>query len=214
VILPLVIFYVLVAMRIKMSYIRYYLPVMGLLVLPVGAFVAQVFTLKVKWLFCSSLLLVMGCYGLSLMYCVAMDMELINDTRNQAAQWFNENVKKDTQVLSLIRYPFGLKLSKFGYPTVDNWKVPPLQVLLANQDKLPDYIVITYSWLTISTPEATEFKEALLQGKTGYSKVAAFSSKGFIFPRRNWLSIASWPMMSHFEEISPEITVMKKNHVQ
>jgi hypothetical protein len=211
VILPFIIFYVLVAMRIKMSYIRYYLPVMGLLYLPVGAFVAQLFALKVKWLSRISLLFVIGCYLLSLMYCFAMDIELINDSRNQAAQWFKENVKKNTPVLSLIRYPYGLKLSKFGYPTIDNWKVPPVQVLLDNQKNLPDYIVLSNNWLTLAAPEAAAYKEALLGGKAGYSKAAAFASKGFIFPRRNWLSIASWPNPSRFGEISPEIIVMQKN---
>jgi hypothetical protein len=211
VVLPLVVFYTLVVMRIKMSYIRYYLPIMGMFFLPVGAFAAQLFTLKTRWLSRISLGLVAGCYILSLMYCVAMDMELINDSRNQAAEWFKTNVKINTPVLSLIRYPYGLKLSKFGYPTVDHWKVPPVEVLLANQEKLPDYIVLSNNWLTISGPEAAEFKNALLQNKTAYTNAAVFRSKGFMSPRRNWLTLASWPMKSYFGEISPEIILMRKN---
>jgi hypothetical protein len=210
VILPLILFYVLVSMRIQMSYIRYYLPVMGLVYLPVGAFIAQLFTWKTKWLSRLSFVLVIGCYLLSLMYCIAMDMELINDSRNQAAEWFKSNVKKDTPVLSLIRYPYALKLSKFGYPTIDHWKVPPLQVLLANQGELPEYIVVSNDWLTIMTPQAAEFRKALLQEKTRYSRAAVFKSKGFMFSQRNWLSIAAWPLFPHCDEVSPEIIIMKK----
>ncbi|MBM4103347.1 MAG: glycosyltransferase family 39 protein [Planctomycetes bacterium] len=210
VILPLVIFYVLVSMRIHMSYIRYYLPVMGVFFLPVGAYIAQLFSVKVTWVRRPALALIALCYVLSLMNCLAMDMELINDSRNQAAEWFKTNVKQNTPVLSLIRYPFGLKLSKFGYPTIDNWKVPPLQVLLDNQKNLPEYIVISNNWLTISTPDAAAFKESLLEGRAGFTKTAEFGSKGYMYPRRNWLSIAVWPMPSRFEEISPEIIVMKK----
>jgi hypothetical protein len=211
VLLPLIVFYVLVTMRIKMGYIRYYLPVMGVFFLPVGAGIAQLFSVKITWIRRPAFAVIALCYVLSLMYCIAMDLELINDSRNQAAEWFKANVKQNTPVLSLIRYPFGLKLSKFGYSTIDNWKVPPLQVLLDNQKNLPEYVVLTYEWLTIFTPEAAEYKKALLEGRAGYSNVAVFKSKGFIFPRKNWLTLASWPIQSHFEEISPPITVMQKN---
>jgi hypothetical protein len=211
VIVPLILFYVLVSMRIHMSYIRYYLPVMGLLYLPVGIFIAHLFTLKVKWLSRVSLLLVGACYMLSMMYCFSIDMELIHDSRYQAAEWFKANVNKDTTVFSLIRYPYGLQLSKFGYPKMDEWAVPPLQDLQDNQDNLPEYIVLSNSnWLTIATPEAVEYKKALLEGTAGYSNAAEFRSKGFMSPRKNWLTIASWPIQSHFEEISPEIIVMQK----
>lgn len=211
VILPLVIFYILVSMRIQMSYIRYYLPVMGLLYLPVGAFVSQAFADRTKRLPRLSLVLIGICFLLSLTYCISHDMELMNDTRNRAAGWFRENVKENTSVLSLIRYPFGLKISKYGYPTIDHWKVPPLQTLLANQDKLPEYIVLSSNWLTIATPQAAEFKTALLEGKTNYAKAAEFKTKGFIYPRRNWLAIAAWPKYPRCEEISPEIIIMQKN---
>ena len=194
-----------------MSYIRYYLPIMGLFFLPVGAFIAQLFTVKVKMAVPVIAWSCGGCYVLSLMYCVAMDIELINDSRNQAAEWFKANVKTNTPVLSLVRYPYGLKLSKFGYPTIDHWKVPPLKVLLENQKNLPEYIVISNNWLTIATPEAAEYKKALLEGTAGYSKVAEFKSKGFISPRKSWMAIASWPFRPNFEEISPEIIMMQKN---
>jgi hypothetical protein len=211
VILPLVLFYVLVSMRIKMSYIRYYLPVTGMFFLPVGALAAQLWTWKAGWPRRAALGLVGGCYVLSLLYCVSMDIELINDSRNQTAEWFKANVQTNTPVLSLVRYPFGPKLSKYGYPTIDQWKVPPLNVLMENQKNLPEFVVFSNDWLTIATPEAAEFKKALLAGTAGYSKTAEFVSKGFIAPRKNWMAMACWPFRSNFEEISPQIVVMRKN---
>lgn len=71
VVLPLIAFYVIVSMRIKMSYIRYYLPVMGLCCLPVGAFVSRLFAARVKPWSHAVLALVCGGYGLSLMGCLA-----------------------------------------------------------------------------------------------------------------------------------------------
>ena len=47
---PLVFFYVFISMRIKMSFIRYCLSVMGLLFVPLGAGMARVLTLKKKWI--------------------------------------------------------------------------------------------------------------------------------------------------------------------
>jgi hypothetical protein len=214
VVLPLVFFYIAVSMRIKMSYIRYYLPVMGLFCLPIGAFVAQLWTLKAKSLRRVSLVLVWGCYLLSIMYCFALDMEMIYDTRNQAAEWIHHRLPKNTQILSLIRGPYGPNLSKYDYPTIEDWTVPPLQVLLEHRRTLPDYILVSYGWLTIMTKEGGEYRQALLEGKAGYSKAASFTTKGFIFPRKNPLSIAAWPLVPHCEEISPPITLMKKNPVE
>lgn len=210
VLFPLVFFYVLVSMRIKMSFIRYYLPIMGLLFLPVGAMVSEFFTLRKKGMFRLCMSLVSGVFVLSILFCIALDCELINDTRNQAADWFKAHVKENTPVLSLVNRPYGPKLTEQGYPMIENWKVPPLELLLRNKQQLPDYLVLSEQWYTIRSDEAKTFRQALLNGQGGYTNVIQLGSKGFLIPKKNALSIACWPLKPNLA-ISPPIIVMKKD---
>ena len=205
---PLVFFYVFISMRVKMTFIRYYLPVIGFLFLPVGASISQLFSLKKKNLFRISVSLISGIYILSLSYCVALNIALINDSRNQTAKWFQNNVNKNTPVLSLINRPYGPKLSKHGYPVIENWNVPPLESLLKNKNRLPDYLVLSTYWHTIKTTEARAFRKALLEGQGGYSKIIQFKQKKAIGPR-NPLSVACWPLRPN-RGVSPMVIVMKK----
>jgi hypothetical protein len=213
VLFPLVAFYVMVSMRIKMSFIRYYLPVMGLCCLPIGAFVSQLFAVRVKpWSYAVTAL-VLGSYGLSLMGCLALDLELIHDSRVQAVAWFEKNVEKDTPVLSLIQRIYGPKLAQRGYRVIENWDVPPLQKLLENTRNLPDYIVLSDGWPNLLSKEADEYKQALLQGKAGYGKLTEFNSKGYDDPHRSVLALACWPRLPRFETVSPRVIVMRKDPV-
>ena len=213
IVFPLVFFYVFVSMQIKMSLIRYYLPVMGLLFLPLGAGIAQVFSMGKKRF--SRIIFIIVSVGLIISgaYCLALDLELINDSRNQTAKWFRANVRTNTPVLSLMKRPYGPKLLKYGYPVIENWKVPPLQNLLQNKNRLPDYLILPLSWHIISTKEAKEFRRALLDDKGGYSKITQFGGGGFLNPRKNTLSVACWPLEPSLS-ISPTVLVMKKDDGQ
>jgi len=209
VVFPLVFFYLLVSMRIKMSYIRYYLPVMGLLYLPVGHFVGQLVA-RHKQAYARILLAGFGLSGvLSASLCLALDIEMIRDSRIQTARWFTEHVPQNTLVLSCIRRPYGPKLQKAGYPMIENWTVPPLEELLAHQSQLPDYIVLSDNWLTIQTPQAQDFRNALLKNQTAYSLAATFRRGDLLNPQKSFFSIASWPLKGG-ENLSPDIFVMKK----
>ena len=207
---PLIFFYVFVAMHIKMSFIRYYLPVIGLLFLPVGAMISDLFTLRNKGVFRLCLSLTGGVFILSIMFCFALDRELINDSRNQTADWFKAHVKEHTPVLSLINRPYGPKLTSQGYPLIENWKVPPLKLLLQNKQQLPDYLVLSTPWYTMNSDEAKAFRKALLDGQGGYTKIIQLRSRGFLNPKRSALSIACWPLNPNLAT-SPAIVIMKKD---
>ena len=211
VLFPLMAFYVMVSMRIKMSYIRYYLPVMGLCCLPIGAFVSQLLALRAKSLARAAIVLVGVAYGLSLMGCLALDLELIHDSRVQAVTWFEKNVEKGTPALSLIQRIYGPKLTQAGYSVIENWEVPPLPRLLENSKSLPEVVILSDGWPNLLSKEADQYKEALLQGKAGYSEVTEFNTLGYDDPHRSILAIASWPRLPRFETVSPRIIVMKKD---
>ena len=112
-----------------------------------------------------------------------------------------------------MKRPYGPKLLKYGYPVIENWKVPPLQNLLQNKNRLPDYLILPLSWHIISTKEAKEFRRALLDDKGGYSKITQFGGGGFLNPRKNTLSVACWPLEPSLS-ISPTVLVMKKDDGQ
>jgi|GEM_PF-1413788 len=211
IVFPLIVFYVMVSMRIKMSYIRYYVPVMGLCCLPIGAFVSRLLAMRAKPLARVAITLVWGCYGLSLMGCLSLDLELIHDSRYQAVTWFEKNVEKSTPVLSLIQRIYGPKLAQGGYPMIENWEVPPLPRLLENSKNLPDYIILSDGWPNLLSQEADQYKEALLQGKAGYSELTEFNSKGYDDPHRSILAVACWPRVPRFETVSPRIIVMRRD---
>jgi len=213
VLLPLVAFYVMVSMRIKMSFIRYYLPVMGLCCLPIGAFVSQLLAVKIKSLRYAAVTLVAVAYGLSLMGCLALDLELIHDSRVQAVAWFEKNVQKDKPVLSLIQRIYGPKLAQSGYRVIENWDVPPLQKLLGSTRSLPDYLILSDGWPNLLSKEADEYKQALLEGKAGYSRLTELNSKGYDDPHRSVLALACWPRLPRFETVSPRVIVMRKDPV-
>lgn len=210
VLFPLIFFYVLVSIRIKMTFIRYCLPVMGILFLPVGVFVSELFSSQKKYVRRISVFVISILFTLSLLFCIALDLEMINDPRTQTAEWFNANVSKNTTVISLIRGWYGPKLQKHDYHVVLNWKVPPLHILLDNIDSLPDYIILTQGrWYTTKSKEAWDFHQALLNGDTGFSEIAQFRSRHFLNPQKNAMAIACWPLKPHLG-IGFPIIVMKK----
>jgi hypothetical protein len=210
VLFPLILFYVLVSMRIKMSYIRYYLPVMGLLYLPVGSMAAYLFEQRQRLWSRAALAAIGMCWVLSALYCAALDAEFIGDARNQTAAWFIQNVKKGTPVLSCIQRPYGPKLNQFGYQMIENWNVPPLEVLLAQQNQLPEYILVSSDWLNLQSPEAKALRKALLDHQTAYQTIATFTHHRLLNPKKKWISIACWPIPPE-NGMSPEIHVLKRH---
>lgn len=207
---PLVFFYVFVSMQIKMSYIRYYLPVMGLFYFPVGCLAAYLFEHRnTQW--SRAALMGMGiCLLLSASYCAALNLALVGDSRNRTAEWFMQNVKKETPVLSCIRRPYGPKLNQHGYRLIENWNVPPLPELLAHQDKLPEYILVSSDWLNLESDAAKAFRQALLKGQTEYTKAAVFYPNKCLNPKKSWVSLACWPI-APLDGISPEVYILKRN---
>lgn len=210
IVFPLVFFYVFVAMQIRMSFIRYYVPVMGLLYLPVGCLAAQLFENRRQWAARAGLGALAAGWALSGIYCAALMAELIGDSRSQTAQWFVQNVPKGSPVLSCIMRPYGPKLRQFGYPMLENWNVPPLQTLLAAQNTLPEYVILSNSWLNLKSPEAREFRTALLKNQTNYQLVASFTHRKLLIPQKSWMAAVCWPVRPRYG-ISPEVYVLKQS---
>lgn len=209
VLFPLLFFYAAVTMQIKMSFIRYYLPVLGFLFIPVGIAMSECVNgirhLRNKIAFSAAL----GLFCISFLYCIALDYELINDSRNQAANWFKQHVPSKAPVLMLMKNAYAPHLGKYGFPVISNMKLPALEVVLANQDKFPDYIVYSKSWLD-QTPDAVrDFIGALHEGKTSYEQAACFTHTGILNPKKNPLSLAAWPFAPSLGR-SPRVIVMKR----
>ena len=85
-----------------------------------------------------------------------------------------------------------------------------MEELLANKDRLPDYLVLSTDWLTIEKNEARAFRQALLENKGGYTKLIQFNPKEYLNPRKSAISAACWPLTPHIG-ISPMVVVMKKS---
>jgi hypothetical protein len=202
-------FYFVVVMRIRFSVPRFYLPAMiGLLIILGKGFSDMVKVERLGlWV---KVLAVVIVYGLSLLYCIGLDVELLNDPREQAEKWVRENVRSSSTVSALFRnkiYAPRLQYHILNYRP--SWSAPSISAIEANWSRMPDYILVS-SWYLAGSRGNKDLKSALKNGEIRYSRVERFTGGDVLWPDKNILGIAGWgaKVPGH---ICPYVNVYRKN---
>jgi hypothetical protein len=145
----------------------------------------------------------------SILYCVALDAELLTDSRYRAEKWFVENVDKNAHIATLSGIDRAPRLHMHGFSRFEKrWEKPNQTIRLLTKPPAPQYIIMTEPAYKRASFDPN-FTKAIFDGSLGYSKVAHFDNL-FLYPKRNILGLAGWPMKKQ-TYLSPEITVLKSN---
>ncbi|NIA30748.1 MAG: hypothetical protein GWP06_12655 [Actinobacteria bacterium] len=209
VIIPIIAFYVIVVVNIHMVYPRYFLPAFVGLALFVGKCSAD-------WLRCSKVHILLRVlpvalvFGCSLLYCIGLDLEMLNEPRKRTEKWFADNVSRKVVVAGLIRkINYAPRLYIQGFRFICPWKVPANDSDFSRTSLYPRYIIISEPRLTNNDEVTRNFREALLAGQLNYRQVAHFQAKYLYPPKHTVFSLAAWPL-GRMNWLSPEIIVFEK----
>ena len=207
--LPLLAFYVIVLVRIRFNFPRFFIPAyVGLAVVAAAGAAAWLrFGRLPRWVRAVPIVFV---YVTTVLYGLAVSVEMADDSRARAAEWFEQNVSRETPIASLIRPPYGLALRDRGFVRyVYPWKAPELRDDLPRR-QFPPYVVTAERWLTATSDKRVQrFHRALLKGELPYQQVAAFDVK-YLWPRKTLLGFAGW-RLDRFTHgpLSPQVYVYR-----
>jgi len=139
----------------------------------------------------------------SLAYAVAIDAEMLTDSRYAAERWFRDNVEPPSQVGAFAKAQYLPRLNDKGYATYG------LQMARQSFDKpQPLYLILTsFDYEDFDEQQKTCMQD-LLAGRLGYTLVATFKGH-FLGMGSSWLSIAGWAAPTP-GKISPTINVLKR----
>lgn len=205
---PLIAFYVMVVMNIRFVAPRFFLPAYAGFALLVGKGCADWLRYK-KIHIALRLLPVAIVYILSLLYCVGLDLEMLNDTRVRTEHWFYKNVGRDNLIgAGFNNKLYAPRLHFNGYRLMCPWRVSRVRGIPGRGQLYPDYLIMTPGWLRIKEKAEATFREKLFDGQTNYKQVIRLKSK-YLYPARTIFGFAGWPIPKH-GFLSPEIIVFKK----
>ncbi len=206
--LPLIAFYVVVVVNIRMSGARYYLPAyVGFGVLAGKTFADLLRFGKIH--IGPRIFVVAGIYILSLLYCIGLDLELLSDTRIRTEQWFCENVPRRSIIgAGLYNKVYAPRLYLSDYYIICPWRSSDSLGVSGGSGLRPDYLIMTPGWPCIDEQSEAEFRAKLFDGKLDYEQVASFKIK-YLYPGRSIFGFAGWPSRT-LDIISPEMVVFKK----
>ena len=147
-------------------------------------------------------------YGLSLLYCIGLDMELCSDTRQRAEQWIHQHVSRETVFAASIQRNYAPRLHLQGYRQVCDWVSVSIPEAYRNRNEAyPNYLIISDHWLLKPNTPDNEFRKRLFQGQEHYSLAASFKTR-YVYPARTFLAVAGWGRKNDW--ISPPIYIYEK----
>jgi 4-amino-4-deoxy-L-arabinose transferase-like glycosyltransferase len=188
---PLVVFFVVIILRTRLSIDRYYIPAAAGLAILTGKGCAD-FLRWSRLRAAARVAPVAVMYLLSMMHCAALDMEMVNDSRYDAENWLRQRVTAKTMVVALSEPAYAPRVHMLGcrYGFIDTR--PKDAKMIASLRLMADYIVLNEKEYTIASAFSPEFLEGLLAGKKGYEEVARFSNK-YLCSKDSVLGIPGWP---------------------
>jgi len=206
--IPLVAFYVIVLMNIRLVQARYFLPAYPGLALLAGKSCADWLKSKRIHIALRIFPLATVCV-LSLLYCIGLDLEMLSDTRVRTEQWFAKNVPPPGNIgVGIYNKIYAPRLHLKGYRMTCPWRSASIQERVGGSSLYPDYLIMTPVWKYVDEEVEGKFREELFGGKLDYDEVARFGPK-YVYPARTVFGFAGWPVESH-PLLSPEIVVFKK----
>jgi hypothetical protein len=207
-ILPLLTFYLIVTVNVRFVHDRYLSPISSCLAFAAGKGIADWLRWKKLPMFFRVLPVVI-IYTLSLLYCIGLDLEMRNDSRYAAEEWFVKNVRPNEHIAVLcdIRWSPRLHLTNLNFSyrrSYNNIGGTTADVLQINP-AYPKYICVLANHLKIFAPA---FRQQLTDGTLGYKQVKVFDNK-YLYPKLSIYSLAGWGIARpHF--ISPDVLVFEK----
>jgi hypothetical protein len=145
-------------------------------------------------------------YGLSFLYCVGLDLELCNDTRQRTEQWVRQNLRKEQPVASACQKNYGPRLHFEGYRYFPGWSSSLIEEPNRQNPRFyPEYVLYSYDG-TVKVPNDGEFQADLMKQKY-YLLVQSYHSK-YLYPARTVFAIAGWSMRNGW--LSPDMFIYKK----
>ncbi len=210
-VLPMAAFLVLVIGPIRFSEPHYFLPGFIAASTAMGGFGAAMLRRR-GWRRVAAGAAV-GLVGLlSLMYCIGLDLEFVQDTRYDVERWFAANARPGSSVAALCPWELAPRLSLLGFRYDWRWARPTTEQVLLREPSYPDYLVLSEKHFTNWAVSDPPFRRRLLAGEMGYELVASFENR-YLWPRRTLLGLAGWPAPRP-ELVSPRVLVLKRKGLE
>jgi len=205
--LPTVIFFVVVILRTRLSIPRYFIPGYVCFMLLLGKGCCDLLRFK-KLPLAARILPIAFVYVLSALYCIGIDLEMIDDTRYRAEKWLKAQVTPNDMVVALSQQAYAPRVQMLGCKYAFINERPKNDAMLRKIDPFANYLVLTEKEFTMPVAFDQEFLKELLAGSKGYKEVARFSHQ-YLYPKKTVFGFAGWPMVLT-KTISPEIIILKK----
>jgi len=137
-------------------------------------------------------------------YAVAVDAEMVGDTRYQAEQWFHDNAASSATIGAFSDAQYLPRFSDLGYATFH----VAMERSSFDQPQ-PEYLVLTsYNYEDFDEAQRACLR-SLLRGELGYKPVIALDGR-YLGTGSCWLSIAGWGAPTP-GKISPSITILRRS---
>ncbi|MFQ5592041.1 MAG: ArnT family glycosyltransferase [Phycisphaerae bacterium] len=202
IIVPAVSYYLAVVVPIDFVYSRFLLPPLALLYIAVGFSGAALIRSQrlSAWARVGLCCLVLVP---SIAYAAAIDLEMINDSRYDAEEWFRENVPPASNVGAFSPGQYLPRLHELEYHTYS------LEMTRHTFTKpQPQWLVLTsYNYEDFNADQRV-CMDALLRGRLGYRRMAAFNPQ-YLGTGTSWLGVAGWGAPTP-GKASPSIIVMAR----
>jgi len=210
-VVPALGYYMIVIMPIGFVYARFLLPMLLVASICLGATCANVINnMNLRTPTRAAILAVI--FLPTLGYSIAVDAEMITDSRYAAEDWFDREVKPEASIGAFsmndkpkLRPQYLPRLHERGYATY------PVVMSLASFVQLqPIFLVLTnYNYGDFGEQQRLCMSK-LLAGNLGYDIVAQFE-RPFIGDGSSWLSLAGWGT-PHLGKISPTLIVLQRRN--
>jgi len=136
-------------------------------------------------------------------YAVAIDAEMIHDSRYKAEAWFRENIPPPSSVGAFSKPQYLPRFTEMGYATFG------VEMALSSFDRpQPEYLVLTSYNYEDFDDEQRSCMDDLIAGELGYELTVTFRGR-YPSTRSHWLSLAGWYAPTP-GKISPTIIVLQR----
>jgi hypothetical protein len=199
---PAACYYVMFIMPVRFVYARFLLPPLAL----IGILTARAGADFLRWgrlPYSIRALAVSMPVLFSLAQSIAIDRDMIHDTRYDAERWFEASVPRPADVGVFCKLQYLPRLSDKGYDLY------PVEMTRGAFDiPQPEYLVLSsYGYIDFDDQQKAVMVD-LLAGRLGYELVASFRRTGPL-SGGSWLELAGWGV-ERVGKISPEIIVLRR----
>jgi hypothetical protein len=200
--LPALSYYIIVIATIHFVYARFLFPILVLLGILVGLSCMDLW--RSRRLPVTLRYLIPFVVGLpTIGYAIAVDAEMLTDSRYEAEAWFEEHVERPSSVGVFSKPQYLPRINHMGYG------VHALQMTRETfAGPLPEYLILSsYNYEDFEL-DAKAVMDNLIAGELDYRIVATFRRR-FLGTNGSWLSLAGWGV-ERVGKISPTVIVLQR----